>query len=428
MAGMRIAMITGEYPPMEGGVGAYTHQLATALATAGHTIDVLTSPAKGGRTDVVREGAVTVHRCITRWGLQGILRTRRWIRRLSPDVVNVQYEPAAYEMRAGITFARALASTQGGAPLVVTFHDLLPPYLFPKAGPLRQWRVWQLAHGADGIVVTNREDLARLGRALHDTPPPTRLIPIGSNISASPPSGYDRAAWRARYGYGPDDLIVGFFGFLNRTKGIETLLEALAILNAGTRPAHLLLIGGRTGTSDVTNAAYADEVDALIEALGLSSRVHRTGFAEATDVSAALLGVDICALPYREGANLRHGTLHAALAHGCATVTTAAADPAPELRDGENVVVVPPGNAVALADAILRVAKTRCCGSESATGPLRSRPGTRGRGSPRTPRRSSRSCAPRGEFPTGVLPPVTRGLGKLARAERICTRRGRIGL
>jgi len=41
---MRIGLITGEYPPMQGGVGDFTHELGKALAALGHEVHVLTSP------------------------------------------------------------------------------------------------------------------------------------------------------------------------------------------------------------------------------------------------------------------------------------------------------------------------------------------------------------------------------------------------
>ena len=40
---MHIGIITGEFPPMEGGVGDYTLELSTALVDSGHTVDILTS-------------------------------------------------------------------------------------------------------------------------------------------------------------------------------------------------------------------------------------------------------------------------------------------------------------------------------------------------------------------------------------------------
>jgi glycosyltransferase involved in cell wall biosynthesis len=72
-------------------------------------------------------------------------------------------------------------------------------------------------------------------------------------------------------------------------------------------------------------------------------------------VAAGFFATDVFALPYIEGASLRHGTLHAALAHGRAIVTTYPPVPLGELRDGQDVLLVPPNDASALAQGIRRV-------------------------------------------------------------------------
>jgi glycosyltransferase involved in cell wall biosynthesis len=84
--------------------------------------------------------------------------------------------------------------------------------------------------------------------------------------------------------------------------------------------------------------------------------VITTGFTPPQEVTANFYAADMFALPYLEGASLRHGTFHAALAHGRAIVTTRPPAPLAELRDGENVLLVPPNDAHALAEAIRRVA------------------------------------------------------------------------
>ena len=45
---MRIAQIAGEYPPLQGGLGDYTHELSRAFVNLGHDVHVLTknSPVK----------------------------------------------------------------------------------------------------------------------------------------------------------------------------------------------------------------------------------------------------------------------------------------------------------------------------------------------------------------------------------------------
>ncbi|MBC7225670.1 MAG: glycosyltransferase family 4 protein [Thermoflexales bacterium] len=345
---MRIGLVTGEFPPDEGGVGDFTLRLAEALAALGHDVHVITGPTR--KTEYEARYSLPVHRSVPswRWGCwREVLRVAREARL---DVLNLQYQAAAYGMHPAVHF---LPSPLARPPVVVTFHDLRVPYLFPKAGPLR-WRVVRmLARRADGVIVTNHEDYLRLEGEI----PRDRLavIPIGSNIPPTPPPNYDRDAERARWGVRPDDLFLGYFGFLNESKGGEELIRALGMLVERGVPAHLLMVGGRVGTSDPTNRAYAAFIDGLIADLGLTERVHWTGYTDPLSVSAGLLATDVCVLPYRDGVSFRRGTLHACLAHGRAIVTTRPAVPLPEVRDGENMLLAPPRDAGALAEAVLRL-------------------------------------------------------------------------
>ena len=74
-------------------------------------------------------------------------------------------------------------------------------------------------------------------------------------------------------------------------------------------------------------------------------------------VSASFAASDICVLPYRDGASYRRGSLMAALAHGMPIVTTEPQAPQPWLEHGENVWLVPPADAEALAAGCRRVAE-----------------------------------------------------------------------
>ncbi|MBK8025677.1 MAG: glycosyltransferase [Chloroflexi bacterium] len=135
---MRIAIITGEYPPMQGGVGAYTEILARELATQGHEVFILTTPpAESGSTP-----GIAVSATMAGWGLGQLAALRRRINEIQPDVVNLQFQTAAFRMSPFVHFLPELVAP---VPVVTTFHDLRFPYLFPKAGPLRTWIVHRLA-------------------------------------------------------------------------------------------------------------------------------------------------------------------------------------------------------------------------------------------------------------------------------------------
>jgi glycosyltransferase involved in cell wall biosynthesis len=350
---MRIALIAGEYPPLQGGLGDFTRELARACALAGHEAHVVTRVVPGAPAEEIAQG-VHAHRIMPAWDWGALLRLRRFLDSCRPDVVNLQYQAAAYHMHPAINLLPRLFAAR--IPVVVTFHDLKVPYLFPKAGAARWWAIRDMARCARACIATNVEDRDTLRQAGARE---VEHIPIGSNIAPAPLRDFDRAAWRrarsAPAGAPAGAALIGYFGFMNESKGGETLVRALAALCERGVDARLLFIGGQTGASDPTNVAYARYITQLADELRVSERMARTGFLDDLGVSEALAACDCIALPYRDGASFRRGTLMAALAHGCAVVTTTPRVILPELEDGANVALVAPEDAGALAGAIQRV-------------------------------------------------------------------------
>ncbi len=345
---MRIAFIAGEFQPLQGGLGDFTRELARACQAAGHEVHVLTRAAPGAPAHESLDG-VSVHRLVAGWSWSAWGQVAGFTRQIRPDVLNAQYQAAAYQMRPAINLLPAVLSRR--APVVVTFHDLRVPYLFPKAGPLRWQAILALARGARAVIVTNAEDEDTLRQAGLKR---VFRIPIGSNIAPAQIDGFDRGAWLRQHGAPDHALTVGYFGFLNESKGGETLIRALAELRAQGLDVKLVLIGGQTGDSDPTNRRYAGWLMELAGALDVQAHIIATGFLDARNVSAAFAACDCIALPYRDGASWRRGTLMAALAHGSAIVTTIPRVALPELQHETNALLVPPDDPPALAAAIRR--------------------------------------------------------------------------
>lgn len=374
MRHLRIGFVAGEYPPQEGGLGDYTRELARALLARGHEVRVVTvwhgttdhrppttreglERAATGRRSSVVGGQPAVLRIVPGWGWRAWPTLRRALDGV--DLVHLQYQTAAYGMHPIANALPWLARTFGlpsGRPRVATtYHDTRIPYLFPKAGRVRDWATDAPARWSDLTVVTNPEDRARLlpvARRL-------RLIPIGSNIDVTADPDR-RRAYRARWGIGDEALLLVYFGFVNRAKGADTLVRALARLCDEGIPARLLMLGGQVGASDPTNQTFLAEVRALADNLGVAKAMIWTGFLPTGEVSEALTAADIAALPYREGVSLQRGTLMAALAHGLAIVTTrppsvASADDVPSLVDDVNAALVPPDDPRTLADAVAQL-------------------------------------------------------------------------
>jgi glycosyltransferase involved in cell wall biosynthesis len=351
---MRVLFITGEYPSMQGGVGDYTHALGTALAALDVDVHVLTS-RQAGPVHLIPPGVANVYPEVDSWGWGLAKQVRTLAHAIEADIAHIQYQSAAYNLHPAINLLpRSLRGSAWPHRVVTTFHDLRVPYLFPKAGPLR-WRAnLELASHSDRVIVTNAEDHRRLSQ-IENLAARLVEIPIGANIRPEPPAGYDRVTQRAHWGIGPNDLLLCYFGFLNDSKGGEELMLATALLAEADLPVHLLMIGGQLGSSDPTNAAYLQRVQALITAQNIADRVHWTGFTGEAEVSANLLASDIAVLPYRDGVSFRRGSLMAALAHGLPVVSTEPAVPLPELRPNENMVLASVQSPTALAEGVAEV-------------------------------------------------------------------------
>jgi glycosyltransferase involved in cell wall biosynthesis len=346
---MRIGLIAGEYPPMQGGVGDFTRQLALAFAAAGHEPHVIARYIAGQPAQSEEQG-VTTHRIISQWNWETRRRIEGFMRLFKPDVVNLQYQAAAYQMHPAINLLPAALAKR--VPTVVTFHDLKVPYLFPKAGPLRWRSILAMAKGATSCIVTNIEDCNTLiGEGVRNA----TMIPIGSNVAPAALEDFDRASWLAARNIANDEHLIGYFGFMNESKGGETLIRALAELRRRGVNAGLLHVGGQTGDSDPTNLVYAAKLETLARELNVYAQVHLTGFLDERGVSEAFAACDCVALPYRDGASFRRGTLMAALAHSCAIVTTTPRVSVPELVNEENALLVPADAPAMLADSVERV-------------------------------------------------------------------------
>ncbi len=350
----RVLFITGEFPPMQGGVGDCTNEIAQGLAARGADVCVFTSTQAGTH----HESRITVLPVIEHWDWSCLGAITRAAREFAPQIIHIQYQTGAFGMHPAIDFLPRYLHRQQAirARVVTTFHDLRVPYLFPKAGRVREWVTRELARSSDATIATNDEDYSRLLTLNLNL---LTLIPIGSNIPTTSPLNYQRDSWRRQFGVAENETLLCYFGFLNESKGGETLVRALAQIP----DAKLWMIGGQVGASDPTNAAYLAKVKTLIAEFGLTDRVRWTDYTPPEIVTANFLASDICVLPYRDGASYRRGTLMAALAHGMTIVTTTPRgiraiheSPLPALRDGENCLLVPPDDPTALASAIQRAA------------------------------------------------------------------------
>ncbi len=336
---MKIGLISGEFPPMPGGVGHFSRILAEVMQAQGHSVRVLSRT--GSNCDKLEITGVSG------WGLKHVSQIKAWADDHELDLINVQFQTAAFDMSPWIHFLPALLDQ----PIVTTFHDLRHPYLFPKAGRLRDWAVMHLAGSADGVIATNPEDDQKLAHL-----PLRAVIPIGSNIICKAASDESTARWREELSVTDSTTLIGHFGFVQAIKGIDFLVDALAELRRNGHDLRLLFIGGQHNAVNAdAGESYREALEDRIRENGLEDIVRWTGFLPEAEVAACLGAVDIVSLPYLDGASYRRGSLMAAINYGCAIVTTQPTVEHETFIHGENIWLIDRQSATAIGDAIIHL-------------------------------------------------------------------------
>ena len=126
------------------------------------------------------------------------------------------------------------------------------------------------------------------------------VVPPGVDTGLFMP--VDPAALRRSLGIGDDERVILFTGRLERLKGVEILIRALAaILNSRTRRDIRLLVLGADSTNGVLEAGpfrgEGARLQALSVELGVDDRVHFLGPVMHEDLPAYYSLADVCAVP-----------------------------------------------------------------------------------------------------------------------------------
>jgi glycosyltransferase involved in cell wall biosynthesis len=323
--------------PVACGVGDYTARLATELARQGEDIEVLCSTAYRGSAD----GPVRVIPDVERWTL-GVARDTLRRRMRGRDVLHLQYTPVLYGPRAGFRLVTVLARLRRiRVPTVVTFHTL--------TGVSRSSAVWALLllASAGASIAANMEVEGMVRRRLPALARRLRTIAIGANVEPGTNGlpAADRVAGRSVLGVPPAIPLLVHFGLLYPGKGLETLLDAFALLRRRNPSARLAVVGD----TPPEHEPYRRDLERRAMSQGISDAIVWAGRRSEREVSSILAAADVFVAPYDDGVSSRRGSLLAALAHGLPIVSTRPAVETSQFRDGDNIALVPRRDPVALA-------------------------------------------------------------------------------
>lgn len=231
--------------------------------------------------------------------------------------------------------ARRARSASGRPPhLVLLAHNVLPH----ERHPADRFLVGRLVQAVDAVLVhtDGQADTARrLGasRVLRADLPP-HLPRTGAERAAldRPTRPVDPVAFGG--------LRVLFAGHVRGYKGLDVLLDAVARV-----PGVRLTVAG-----EAWGRARRDVVRRLAEDVRLAERVEvRNGYVPADELGRLLSAHDVLALPYLSASGSQNADL--AFAHGLPVIASDLPAFA-RVRHGVDGLLVPPGDAPALSDAL----------------------------------------------------------------------------
>ncbi|MGW2206305.1 glycosyltransferase family 4 protein [Streptomyces sp. NPDC001774] len=331
-----VAVVAPNFPPRRGGVEHYAHRVAQAVAAdPGMRAAVITASTTGWRTSVGVEDGVPVVRLGTwvrhlntpvnpLWPFQ----LRRWLRRLRVDVVHA-HAPAP-------GLGDLAIACSGSRPAVMTYHagSMLQGHkdvdLLVRA--YERYALPRVFARADALVASSPVSLA-FGR------PGALEINPGVDVERFTPG--PKASTRPR--------TIVFVGRLDRAspwKGVDVLLRAFAILGDELPEAKLRLVGG--GDAAAGHAALAEQ-------LGITDRVEFTGSVPGDVLLDAMRNAAVLVLPSLTAAESFGMVLVEAMACATPVVGSDAGGIPYVITDEDSGLVVPSGDAQALAKACARV-------------------------------------------------------------------------
>lgn len=281
---MRILICNYEYPPLGGGGGVASADIAEELAKA-HNVCVLTSAGQGlpdrervNGVDIIRVPVVGRNKRATASMVSMLSYVPLAIRAGASltkeahfDIVNTHF--AVPTGPAGRRIAK-----RAGIPNVLTVHggDLYDPSKFvsPHRHAILRRIVRRQIVDADAVVAQSSNTAQNVGTYYSSTVN-VEIIPLG--IKPPPPATVSRAA----FGLPDDAIVMVTIGRLVARKGLDVLIEALR--RADDPRLHLVVVG--TGP-------LANELAGLARRSGVGSQIHFPGYVSESDKYGLLRAAD----------------------------------------------------------------------------------------------------------------------------------------
>jgi glycosyltransferase involved in cell wall biosynthesis len=340
---MKVALVTPRFPPDVGGMENYAGWVAETLqADPDVEITVITTSTSRRTTEETFKG-IRVIRLGTWMTLSNTpvnplwwVQLRRLLTELDVDVVNAH---------APVPGVADIAAFTSSVPVVLTYHSgSLVKGGHRADGLLRFYERHVLPRvfkRCAGLVAVSPVSMAHATGRAHLIPPG-----VDTGLFTPPAPGRTRDA-RVLY--------VGRVERTSRWKGLETLIDSLGRLRELVPGMRLDIVG---------DGDDVGHLRARAERLGVADSIDWHGKVGHDELPRFYRAAGVTVLPSLTEAESFGMTLVEAMACGCAVVGSDVGGIPFVIRDGVDGLVVPPGDARALADALAAVLTEPCRAAE----------------------------------------------------------------
>ncbi|MBU6432788.1 MAG: glycosyltransferase family 4 protein [Nitrospirae bacterium] len=372
---MRVLIISAAFPPMRAGEAEHALHLCTHLSSRGADVHLLTTKGQSAPESV----SFHIHAAMKSWSWSDALTLVTMLRKIQPDLVLLIYTAWIYQSHPMITFAPTIVKRVLRKASFITQLETIKEenrlqslatrairkcvkYGVGSAGV--DYVMGTLYRDSDRLIVLSERHLIQLCTLMPEVVsktevvPPPPLIPMCADVQTARDQG------RARLALNQDHFLLAYFGYVDQTKGVETLLQAVQLVTKQASNMRLVMIGGGRGTAKTalgqsveSVVSYAREMESLSERLGIADKVTwLPGYSSSSqEASMYLYAADVCVLPFDQGVILSRSSLAAAAAHGLPIITTRGEHLESPFQHEVNVFLCSPKDPDALALAIRRV-------------------------------------------------------------------------
>jgi D-inositol-3-phosphate glycosyltransferase len=361
---MRVAMLSVHTCPLAalggketGGMNVYVRELSRELGRMGLAVDVFTRSQDPAIRRVVAlgAGARVVHLPA---GPQAPMPRERVHDHLDEFVDGVDDWRRASGIQYDLVHAHYWLSgvvglalrERWGVPVLQMFHTLgrkkngAARRLADLEPSVRLDEEQRIVAHADGLVAASVVERRALIAEYGAEPGRAAVIPCGVDTELFRPG--DRAEARARLGAGVAPVVL-YVGRIAPIKGLETLLDGIALMRRRGGAARLVIVGGE---ADEPANGHEAEIRQRVDALGLREAVRFVGAQPQEALRDYYVAADVTVLPsYYESFGM---VALEAMACGSPVIGSRVGGLATTVRDGVTGFLVPDGDAAALAERL----------------------------------------------------------------------------